>query len=174
MRLPSTAKATITLVAMGVSATALGATAVGSPKGGARSSEADGLAAGMGVGVLVGSIAAVVFVLAARRSRDPWVCRSLSSGAWAASTTSFVLVLGLGWGGPATFRALAVLAGIWIVGCCAAIAAAWVGAVVAPELWAGRSDLLPETSSALLRAWPSETTGDRDGGRHPGVPSGPA
>lgn len=85
------------------------------------------------------------------------------------------MVLSISWGEPpATFLGLAVLAGVWTMGCCAAAAAAWVGAVVAPEQWAARSDLLPEASSALLRAWPSVATEDRADGRPPGVPTGPA
>lgn len=125
--------------------------------------------------MLVGTIASVIVVWASPRSRDPLVCRGISRGAWVASTVSFVVVLSISWGEPpATFRGLAVLTGVWTTGCCAAVTAAWVGAVVAPEHWAARSDLLPAASSVLLRAWPSVATEDRDDGRPPGVPSGPA
>lgn len=175
MRQRSTVKAMITLVAIGLSATSLGYVAGRAPRGGARVTAIDALAVGMGVGLLVGTIASVIVVWASRRSRDPLVCRGISRGVWAASTVSFVLVLSISGGEPpATFPGLAALAGVWTMGCCAALAAAWVGAVVVPEHWAARSDLLPEASSALLRAWPSVATEDRDDRRPPGVPTGAA
>lgn len=171
----STVKATITLVAIGLSATSLGYVAGRAPRGGARLSAIDALAVGMGVGLLVGTIASVIVVWASRRSRDPLVCRGISHGAWIASTVLFVLVLSISRGEPpAPFPGVAVLAGVWTMGCCAAVAATWVGAVVAPEYWAARPDLLPVASSVLLRAWPSVATEDRDDGRPPGVPTGPA
>lgn len=72
MRQRHALRAMITLVAIGLSATSMGFVAGRPPRGGARFSAIDALDVGMGVGLLVGTIASVIVVWASRRSRAPW------------------------------------------------------------------------------------------------------
>ncbi|HET9311617.1 MAG TPA: hypothetical protein VFP41_10415 [Actinomycetota bacterium] len=159
MRATNTVKVAITLVAIGVSAVSVGVIVASSPR---RDQDADTLVIGLGVGFLFGIITSVTAVWACRRSAHPGLPRRASHGAWVLSTATFGLLLGINWlRPPTTSLGLAVALGAWIAAGCGAVAAAWLAAVVEPELWAARPDLLPEARSGLLRAWPVPSTGDR-------------